>query len=163
MTTAGRIRSVPRPEERQRPPGFAWPHYKLPVAFVNVCEGDDKPARGLEDRDGLEDEGPKNPSYQNSREAATVVRAVLGLLRAGTPSEAIGVITPYSAQARLIREALTAAQEDAEKPGTTGVKRRTGRRRRDEHDGTDGADGRTDDTIVLKFQVRHWDQYSNIK
>ncbi len=45
-------------------------------------------------------------SWENPEEAALIVRKVEALIEAGVQPDEIGVITPYSAQVRLIREQL---------------------------------------------------------
>ncbi|MEX2115002.1 MAG: AAA domain-containing protein [Pirellulales bacterium] len=49
---------------------------------------------------------PDGQSRHNRREADLVVQKVHALLTAGVAAEQIGVITPYAAQARLLREKL---------------------------------------------------------
>ena len=52
---------------------------------------------------------PDGDSRWNAREAAVVVRCVQGLLAAGVPAAEIGVISPYAAQVRHLRERLTSS------------------------------------------------------
>ncbi len=51
---------------------------------------------------------PRSTSYENDLEAAIVTDIVKGLLESGLKSEEIGVITPYLAQVKLIRQKLEA-------------------------------------------------------
>jgi len=76
---------------RPPPRGFAWPRADAPVAFVSVA--------AAERREGT--------SCANDAEAAAVVDVIAGLVAGGSMTAAdIGVVTPYAAQARLIRERL---------------------------------------------------------
>jgi len=74
--------------ERRPLAGFPWPREEFPVAFVSVY--------GTEMDDGV--------SKLNEAEAAAACDAVTALLQGGqcTVSD-IAVVTPYAAQARLIR------------------------------------------------------------
>jgi superfamily I DNA and/or RNA helicase len=55
------------------------------------------------------DEEPEGESRCNPSEADVVVRGVQSLVDAGIAPSTIGVITPYAAQARLLRERLPLA------------------------------------------------------
>lgn len=81
------LNGVSAPERRPLA-GFPWPREEFPVAFV--------PVKGTEMDDGV--------SKMNEAEAAAACDAVAALLSGGqcTPSD-IAVVTPYAAQARLIR------------------------------------------------------------
>jgi len=81
------LNGVSAPERRPLA-GFPWPREEFPVAFV--------PVKGTEMDDGV--------SKMNEAEAAAACDAVAALLAGGqcTPSD-IAVVTPYAAQARLIR------------------------------------------------------------
>ncbi len=81
------LNGVSAPERRPLA-GFPWPREEFPVAFV--------PVKGVEMDDGV--------SKMNEAEAAAACDAVAALLSGGqcTPSD-IAVVTPYAAQARLIR------------------------------------------------------------
>mmetsp|Transcript_33372 Transcript_33372/g.37231 ORF Transcript_33372/g.37231 Transcript_33372/m.37231 type:complete len:1383 (+) Transcript_33372:143-4291(+) len=81
------LNGVSAPERRPLA-GFPWPREEFPVAFV--------PVKGTEMDDGV--------SKTNEAEAAAACDAVTALLTGGqcTPSD-IAVVTPYAAQARLIR------------------------------------------------------------
>jgi regulator of nonsense transcripts 1 len=74
--------------ERRPLAGFPWPREEFPVAFI--------PVKGVEMDDGV--------SKFNEAEAAAACEAVTFLLQGGqcTVSD-IAVVTPYAAQARLIR------------------------------------------------------------
>merc|ERR1719253_2318903 len=81
------LNGVSAPERRPLA-GFPWPREEFPVAFV--------PVKGTEMDDGV--------SKMNEDEALAACDAVAALLSGGqcTPSD-IAVVTPYAAQARLIR------------------------------------------------------------
>lgn len=81
------LNGVSAPERRPLA-GFDWPREEFPVAFI--------PVRGIELDDGV--------SKMNEAEAEVACEAVTQLLNGGqcTPSD-IAVVTPYAAQARLIR------------------------------------------------------------
>lgn len=53
--------------------------------------------------DLADEQDPKTRSWQNRGEARLVCAVVSQLREAGVPADAIGVITPYSAQVRLLR------------------------------------------------------------
>ena len=71
------------------PAGFSWPH-DSPLAVVNVC--------GTETW--------MDPSYTNEDEAAEIVRIIKKMHRAGVQASSMGVISPYGAQTKLLRELL---------------------------------------------------------
>jgi hypothetical protein len=85
----GKLRNGVSPPERRPLAGFPWPREEFPVAFVPVQSG-------VELDDGV--------SKLNEAEAAAACDAVAALLAGGqcTVSD-IAVVTPYAAQARLIR------------------------------------------------------------
>ena len=90
---AGQLKSGVHPADRTCPAGFNWPDSRLPVAFINV-----KGTNALEERTGT--------SYTNETEARKVISAAVALTRAGSLERGaldIGIITPYSAQARLLK------------------------------------------------------------
>jgi regulator of nonsense transcripts 1 len=81
------LNGVSAPERRPLA-GFPWPREEFPVAFV--------PVKGVEMDDGV--------SKMNEAEAAAACDAVAALLAGGQCSVSdIAVVTPYAAQARLIR------------------------------------------------------------
>ena len=85
----GKLCNGVSPPERRPLAGFPWPREEFPVAFVPVNQG-------IEVDDGV--------SKLNEAEAAAACDAVAALLGGGqcTVSD-IAVVTPYAAQARLIR------------------------------------------------------------
>ena len=93
----GAVRTCPAVEARrvaaELPAGFAWPNASAPLALVAV--------RGAESRESNADAA----SISNEAECAALVKVVRELL-ATVAERDIGVITPYAAQARLIRDAL---------------------------------------------------------
>ncbi|KAG7371098.1 superfamily I DNA/RNA helicase [Nitzschia inconspicua] len=84
----GKLNNGVTAPERRPLAGFPWPREEFPVAFV--------PTKGIELDDGV--------SKMNEAEAEAACDAVAALLSGGqcTPSD-IAVVTPYAAQARLIR------------------------------------------------------------
>jgi hypothetical protein len=81
------LNGVTAPERRPLA-GFPWPREEFPVAFV--------PVKGVEMDDGV--------SKLNEAEAAAACDAVAALLSGGQCAASdIAVVTPYAAQARLIR------------------------------------------------------------
>lgn len=78
-----------------------------------------------------EQDEPGGESRLNPQEADLVCRQVRGLLDAGVPAAAIAVISPYSAQVRLLREKLAV-------PGL-------------EVDSVDGFQGREKEAVVLSL------------
>jgi hypothetical protein len=81
------LNGVSAPERRPLA-GFPWPREEFPVAFV--------PVKGTEMDDGV--------SKLNEAEAAAACDAVAALLSGGQCAASdIAVVTPYAAQARLIR------------------------------------------------------------
>eukprot|EP01102_Stenamoeba_stenopodia_P009390 TRINITY_DN2762_c0_g2_i2.p1 TRINITY_DN2762_c0_g2~~TRINITY_DN2762_c0_g2_i2.p1 ORF type:complete len:674 (+),score=125.24 TRINITY_DN2762_c0_g2_i2:114-2135(+) len=96
----GSLRDGVSLEDRPVPTGFAWPNPRLgPVAFVNV-DGQEQNGR---------EEGGK--SKKNVAEATKVVDIVTSLCSCSEKGQTlrhsdIGVITPYLAQANLVKEML---------------------------------------------------------
>jgi hypothetical protein len=84
----GKLQNGVSAPERRPLPGFPWPREEFPVAFM--------PVNGVEMDDGV--------SKLNEAEAQVACDAVAALLSGGQckPSD-IAVVTPYAAQARLIR------------------------------------------------------------
>eukprot|EP00804_Cyclotella_cryptica_P015800 CCRYP_006321-RD/>CCRYP_006321-RD protein AED:0.23 eAED:0.23 QI:746/1/1/1/1/1/7/622/1091 len=88
----GKLNDGVSPPERRPLAGFPWPREEFPVAFIPVVEGS-------EIDDGV--------SKANEAEAAAVCNAVVALLGGGQCKVSdIAVVTPYSAQVRLIRRGL---------------------------------------------------------
>jgi len=89
---------------RSPPLGFEWPSPKAPIAFVQVM--------GSEQRVGS--------SYSNQAEAGVLAEIVRGLLTAGGLNESdIGIIAPYNAQVRLIRQRLGGSRAGARMPASS--------------------------------------------
>jgi len=85
----GKLLNGVSPPERRPLAGFPWPREEFPVAFVPVNQG-------VETDDGA--------SKLNEAEAAAVCDAVGALLAGGQCGPAdIAVVTPYTAQVKLIR------------------------------------------------------------
>eukprot|EP00850_Spirogloea_muscicola_P016907 SM000141S00851 [mRNA] locus=s141:57415:63431:- [translate_table: standard] len=75
-----KLQSQPRPSDRPAALGFAWPAATKPLAFVDCTDGQER--------------------------GAGVVKIVTGFMEADNLEgghEAIGIITPYQGQARLVR------------------------------------------------------------
>ncbi|CAK0865905.1 unnamed protein product [Prorocentrum cordatum] len=77
-------------EDRQTPNGFRWPDEKMPVGVV--------PVHGHEMSEGT--------SWLNEEEGRKVVDVLRGFLQGGLQTTEVGVVTPYGAQARLLRTLL---------------------------------------------------------
>ena len=78
-------------EERPPPAGFLWPDWDRPVAFVPV--------------EGPEEVDSEGSSKANRDQAAATHAVVCDLLAAGDVSASeIGVVTPYTAQVRLLMD-----------------------------------------------------------
>ena len=87
--------------QRPTPAGMLWPDWDSPIAFVPV-EGGEVVATDSE-------------SKENTAEASWVSKIVEGLLDTGDVGIAdIGVITPYAAQVRAIRDVLPESIQDVE-------------------------------------------------
>ena len=94
MIYGGRLRSGVPPHARAAPRGFAWPRLAVPLAFVETG--------GY--RAGCA-ESAESESTRNAGEAARLIELLKGVLSAGELSPAqVGIITPYSAQVRLLRQ-----------------------------------------------------------
>ena len=88
----GKLNDGVSPPERRPLQGFPWPREEFPVAFVPVVDS-------IEIDDGV--------SKANEEEAVEVCHAVVQLLSGGQCTVAdIAVVTPYTAQVRLIRRQL---------------------------------------------------------
>lgn len=84
-------------------PGFEWPNGNLPLAFLNM------PGSG-EERGGISGE---SKSWVNKTEAVHLADVVQHLLQTHkVHPKSIGIITPYSAQVKLIFEYLNQALRD---------------------------------------------------
>lgn len=97
----GMLKNGVSPPERRPLQGFPWPVEEFPVAFI--------PVKGFEMDDGV--------SKFNEAEAEAACNAV-GMLLAGgqcTVSD-IAVVTPYAAQAKLIRRMTRRLQESSGPP-----------------------------------------------
>ncbi|CAK0830568.1 unnamed protein product, partial [Prorocentrum cordatum] len=90
---SGELGDGVRAEDRQTPNGFRWPVANMPVAVVSV--------HGRE--------RPEGTSWMNDQEGQRVVEVVRGFLQGGFQTTEMGVVTPYGAQARLLRTMLKRA------------------------------------------------------
>lgn len=93
----GRLLSSPELAGWHAPRGFRWPDPERPLAFLD-CRG------------GREESTGESASWVNRAEAHLVVAVVKGLLSAGDlkgGAADVGVITPYSGQAKLLSDMLS--------------------------------------------------------
>ena len=87
----GRLEDGCAREERPPPAGFLWPDWDRPVAFVPV--------------DGEEELDAERASKANRDQAAATFGIVNDLLSAGDlEGSDVGVVTPYTAQVRLLTD-----------------------------------------------------------
>ena len=97
----GKLLNGVTPPERRPLAGFPWPREEFPVAFV--------PVKGIEMDDGV--------SKMNEAEAAAAFDAVQALLSGGQCAVSdIAVVTPYAAQARLIRRMMRQLTQNSGPP-----------------------------------------------
>jgi hypothetical protein len=97
----GLLRNGVSSPERRPLAGFPWPREEFPVAFM--------PIQGVEMDDGV--------SKYNQSEAEAACHAVQMLLEGGQCSVSdIAVVTPYAAQARLIRRMVRGLQQHTGPP-----------------------------------------------
>jgi len=80
-------------EDRPAPDGFHWPKKNMPLCFL--------PVRGREQREG--------ESLRNEEEAQRVLEVVKGLLNGGLEPSEVGIVSPYAAQVRLLKNTLIRA------------------------------------------------------
>ena len=118
----GKLRNGVSPPERRPLAGFPWPREEFPVAFVPVNQG-------IEMDDGV--------SKLNEAEAAAACDAVAALLAGGQCGVSdIAVVTPYAAQARLIRRMTRQLSRNSGPPYV-------------EVSSTDGFQGREKEAVVF--------------
>ncbi len=90
---SGRLEDGVCESERRAPAGILWPDWERPVAFLPV--------------EGGEATGPDGASKENRVEASWVAKIAGDLIDAGeVEGDGIGIITPYAAQVRAIRDIL---------------------------------------------------------
>ncbi|KAL2630305.1 hypothetical protein R1flu_014991 [Riccia fluitans] len=122
-----RLKSNVQPSERLIPKGLQWPNKEKPLVFIECA--------------GLEETTALGNSWFNRAEALQVVKVVNSLIGSKVPdlsSVDIGVITPYSAQVRLLQDLLLRS-EDADKSRFTDLEVKT----------VDGFQGREKEVIVI--------------
>ena len=108
----GRVRTCPNVAASRvgaKPPkGVAWPNASAPLAFVAI-EGTDNERRDADRGKAGDGDGA---SVSNAAERDALVGVVRGLLaRSDVAPSDVGVITPYAAQARAVRDALGASPD----------------------------------------------------
>jgi len=86
----GKLQTGVSAEDRPPPDGFAWPQSDSGIAFVDVG--------GWERKDG--------ESRTNPAEVAAVVDILTEILATGLSVLDVGVVTPYAAQVRALRQSL---------------------------------------------------------
>lgn len=98
----GKLRSGVTDSDRKPPQGLRWPNPEHPIAHVRTTGSEEKTAAELGVSEGT--------SYSNQEEVDTIAELVRAALSSGDLEESdIGIITPYSAQALLLRRALDAS------------------------------------------------------
>ena len=101
MFYEGKLEDGVRESDRKAPAGILWPDWERPIAFLPI--------------EGGEVAGPDGASKENRAEASWVAKLVEDLVNAGEiGQDQIGVITPYAAQVRAIRDILPEALTDLE-------------------------------------------------
>ena len=97
----GRLKSAVSPADRPLPKGLRWPNPQCPLAFVSV-QGPEQ--RAAAEAGGVDATAVGGTSLSNPSEAAAVAQILSAVLASGDlRPEQVGVITPYSAQALLLR------------------------------------------------------------
>eukprot|EP00903_Cladosiphon_okamuranus_P006318 g6193.t1 len=126
----GQVSTGIRASDRLAPRGFPWPAPSGPVAFVRVNESGGEAGGGgmgvrrgqLESRGGMEAavqggsfaSATLGTSYCNRREAEAVAFALeLILAKGDVQAEDVGIITPYSAQVRLLQDVVGTSRRSA--------------------------------------------------
>lgn len=90
---SSRLRTGVSEADRPAPLGFDWPQFSRPVAFVQV--------EGREEHEGT--------SCKNVVEATAILNLLRNILSAGDlRCSDIGIISPYAAQVRFLRQQLSA-------------------------------------------------------
>ncbi|CAM6126000.1 unnamed protein product [Calypogeia fissa] len=126
MFYGNRLLSHVKPSERPIPAGLAWPNKSKPLVFIDYANGSEQTTAF-------------GNSYFNRREALQVVQVVDFLLKEGDLSCIdVGVISPYSAQIRLLQD-LFLEGETAEKGSFADLEVMT----------VDGFQGREKEVIVI--------------
>ena len=90
---SGKLEDGVSESERSAPAGILWPDWERPIAFLPI--------------EGGEMAGPDGASKENRTEASWVAKIVEDIINAGEVGmDEIGIITPYAAQVRAIRDVL---------------------------------------------------------
>jgi len=88
-----RLVSQPSPSDRPAPKGLLWPNPLKPLLFVDSVDGE-------------EETTAEGYSWRNRQEANVIMDIVKRLISDSDISGDIGVISPYAAQVRLLRDLL---------------------------------------------------------
>eukprot|EP01050_Picozoa_sp_SAG11_P002581 SAG11_NODE_133_length_15400_cov_10.132344_2_plen_251_part_00 len=106
----GRLRSGVTASDRPPVAGFGWPDPRVPVAFVEVPPQPQPQPQPPGRRRGASGEWTDGESKRNDNEVARLVAVLETVLDAGrdggeavAPAE-VGVVTPYTAQVRTLRQ-----------------------------------------------------------
>jgi superfamily I DNA and/or RNA helicase len=99
MFYGGHLFSHPLDSDRPAPEGIQWPNREKPILFVDCANG-------------KEETTVEGNSWLNRSEASQVVKIVQLLLSCPDTSGDIGVIAPYSAQVRLLRELFEVIEKE---------------------------------------------------
>lgn len=100
----GRLKSAVAPSDRPLPKGLRWPKAQCPLAFVPVRGPEQRAAAEAGAQDATAVGGT---SWSNPAEVAAVAQIVSAVLASGgLRPDQLGIITPYSAQALLLRAKL---------------------------------------------------------
>ncbi|KAL3688211.1 hypothetical protein R1sor_014520 [Riccia sorocarpa] len=96
------LKSNVKPSERLIPKGLQWPNEEKPLIFIDCA-------------DGLEETTPLGNSYFNRVEALQVMEVVNSLIGSKVSDLSavdIGVISPYSAQVRMLQDLLLRSEHE---------------------------------------------------
>jgi superfamily I DNA and/or RNA helicase len=97
----GRLQSAVSASDRPLPKGLRWPNAQCPLAFVSVAGPEQRAAAEAGSGDATAVGGT---SLSNPSEAVAIAQILSAVLAQGElRADQIGVITPYSAQALLLR------------------------------------------------------------
>lgn len=102
---SGLVMSSVSAADRPLPLGYAWPNKDVPVVFIDASAKGVRRDVSLLSGSGFEKMSNSSTSYSNEAEAAVLVGVIESLVSHGGLSlDDIGVISPYTAQVRLLLE-----------------------------------------------------------